>query len=69
MVLSNARGERLVVTLTESHAFSDSLTADLSLTKAGIKFGDQVLSVNSGEQVEASYGYGFFTIKAAFQYP
>jgi hypothetical protein len=69
VVLNNARGERLVVTLAESHAFSDSLTADLSLTKKGLKFGDQVLFVNSGEPVEASYGYGFFKIKAAFQYP
>jgi hypothetical protein len=69
VVLRNSRGESLVLTLEESHTFSNSLKGEVSITKKGLRYGDQTLSAKGGEFVKASYGYGFFKVERAIQLP
>lgn len=69
VVLSNSRGDTLLITLEEDNAFSDILTGSVSLTKKGLQSGNQSLSAERGEIIKVSYGYGFFKKESSIQFP
>ena len=66
--VTNSKGDGISVLLTEVDPFSTSLAGKVTLKKDEIQSGGQTLSVNKGEVVKISYGYGYFKKETSFKY-
>lgn len=67
--LSNSRGVSIDVALKETGAYSDSLRKKITWDGNNVKVDGQLLSVEKGETICVSYGYGFFQKRDCLQLP
>lgn len=58
-------GDSIVVTLTEEGSFSKYLIGSVRYKKAKTKSGDDILQINRGDTISASYGLGYSQRKAS----